>query len=54
MASFGVDNNKEYYRALDAYWLRVNESRYLGFDIEGIVGPTGMVMSGQLVTYECE
>ncbi|CAG7902045.1 unnamed protein product, partial [Brassica rapa] len=52
VAFFGVDNNKkEYYRALDTYWLRVNPR---GFDIEGIVGPTGMVMSGQLVTYECE
>ncbi|CAN7127729.1 unnamed protein product, partial [Brassica rapa subsp. narinosa] len=39
VASFGVDNNKEYYRALDAYWLRVNPR---GFGIEGIVGPMGI------------
>ncbi|CAF1804288.1 unnamed protein product [Brassica napus] len=34
------------------YWHRVNESQ--GFDIEGILGPKGMVASGQLVSYKCE
>ncbi|CAN7007611.1 unnamed protein product [Brassica oleracea var. botrytis] len=53
MATFGVEfKEEEYFRALDEYWHRVNESQ--GFDIEGILGPKGMVASGQLVSYKCE
>ncbi|KAL0862269.1 hypothetical protein Bca101_041387 [Brassica carinata] len=45
-------NKEEYFGGLDEYWRRVNESQ--GFDIEGIVGPKGMVASGQLLSYQCE
>ncbi|CAH8388017.1 unnamed protein product [Eruca vesicaria subsp. sativa] len=53
MASFGAEFNRvEYSRDLSEYWRRINESQ--GFDIEGIVGPKGMVTSGQLISYKCE
>ncbi|KAG2326264.1 hypothetical protein Bca52824_008993 [Brassica carinata] len=45
-------NKEEYFGGLDEYWRRVNESQ--GLDIEGIVGPKGMVASGQLLSYQCE